>query len=104
MAEQIVGTGIECTYLGLRLARSQHIPIDLAKKGWKQAILDEFKRQGKEILPGAPFITITMPCGSVVKYQTFEDIPDEDVPCPCGNSKHRLVEHPVYEDIPGKVI
>ncbi|MBA7658235.1 hypothetical protein ES703_66184 [subsurface metagenome] len=83
----------EPIYIGLRLARTPEIPIDQAKREWKKAMLDEFKKQGKERVPGAPFITIDMPCGSKMIYERFEDIPDEDVPCSCGNEKHLFVEH-----------
>lgn len=83
----------EGEYVGLRLARLPEIPIDQAKKEWKEVILAAVKGQGKETIPGAPFITITMPCGSHIEYQNFEDIPDEDVPCDCGNPKHWFIQH-----------
>lgn len=79
--------------VGLQLQRPHEVPIEQAKKEWKKAILDEMKRQGKKMSPSAPFITITMPCGQEIKYKTWEDIPDEDVPCPCGDKKHFFVRH-----------
>ncbi len=39
-----------------------------------------------------PPITI-MPCGYQVEYKTIEDIPDHDVPCPCGSPNHWLVKY-----------
>ena len=36
---------------------------------------------------------VIMPCGSKVKYNTIFDIPNEDIPCPCGNPNHWLVKY-----------
>jgi len=36
---------------------------------------------------------VVMPCGSKVKYNTIFDIPNEDIPCPCGNPNHWLVKY-----------
>ena len=33
------------------------------------------------------------PCGSTVSYKTYDDIPETDVPCPCGNPKHWLIRY-----------
>ena len=35
-------------------------------------------------------------CGNSVMYRTFDDIPNEDVPCPCGNPKHWFIQ---YKDL-----
>jgi hypothetical protein len=81
--------------VGLHLARSEDIPIEQAKKTWKESILEHWRKQGVEFDPNAPFMSITMPCGERVEYQTFEDIPDEDVPCTCGNPNHWFVRHAI---------
>ncbi len=41
-------------------------------------------------------ITLTMPCGNFITYPDVEDIPMEDVLCPCGDSTHWLVK---YDDL-----
>ncbi len=38
-------------------------------------------------------LSIDMPCGRTVNYQTYEDIPAESTPCPCGNPKHWLIKY-----------
>ena len=37
-----------------------------------------------------PF-TVTMPCGEVFTISGPDDIPTENVECPCGNPKHHMV-------------
>jgi hypothetical protein len=39
------------------------------------------------------YLSINMPCGSHVEYKTPNDIPDEDVPCPCGDPKHWMIKY-----------
>ncbi len=80
---------------GLLLQRSSDVPTEAAGQEWKKAILEQMR--GKEPVPGAPFMTVTMPCGQVLKYEQFEDIPDHDVPCPCGDPNHCAVRYSVIE-------
>jgi hypothetical protein len=96
---------------GLRFSRPRDIPLPLARATWKQAILDKLKVQGgySETLPrqgllvklsiraGEPFAIITMPCEQTLTYQTFEDIPMEDVLCPCGDPEHIAVHYVVLQ-------
>ncbi len=96
MAENEVKVG-EYRYTGLQLQRSEGIPIEAARKLWKQSIINEAKKQGKEPAPGEPFIRIEAPCGQVIQYQTFEDIPVNDTPCPCGDPLHMAVRYIVLE-------
>jgi len=35
-------------------------------------------------------------CGGEASYKTWDDIPNESVPCPCGNPNHWLIR---YEDL-----
>ncbi len=98
-------------YEGIRFGRPRDIPLPLARATWKQAILDKLKEQNGysetvphqgqlvqfSTRPGEPFVTINMPCGQVLTYQTFEDIPTEDVPCPCGDSNHIAVHYVVLQ-------
>ena len=48
--------------------------------------------EGKPIDPEAPYAVITMDCGEEKTYRRIEDIPTEDVPCPCGNPNHWIVK------------
>ena len=45
------------------------------------------------VLISKPILDFRMPCGQSVKYESLSDIPKEDTPCPCGNSKHWLVKY-----------
>lgn len=38
-------------------------------------------------------LTIIMPCGSTVIYNHFKEVSQEDVPCPCGDPKHWLIQY-----------
>ena len=70
----------------------QHIGLLFQKKGpisWIEAMPELRARLLDE---GRLPITIEMPCSQTVRYKTFEDIPLEDVPCPCGNPGHWLVK------------
>jgi len=33
------------------------------------------------------------PCGGHATYKTWADIPDHDVPCPCGDPTHWLIRY-----------
>lgn len=59
--------------------------------------IEEAKRQGYGTGPKFHFIEITMPCDTRITYRTFNEIPKEDVPCPCGNPKHWIVKYEVLE-------
>lgn len=43
------------------------------------------------LLDGRPRI-IVMPCGEMIEYTSWADVPRHDVPCPCGNPRHWLVK------------
>lgn len=45
-------------------------------------------------VPDAPILSIDM-CGKTTKYQTYDDIPEVDVPCSCGNPNHWLIKYEV---------
>ena len=42
---------------------------------------------------GKSVLVIELDCGNAVDYKTFDDIPNEDVPCPCGNPKHWFIRY-----------
>ena len=75
--------------------------IEEAREEWKQSIINARRLGGVEQITKVPFLTINMPCGQVVQYETFEDIPSDDVPCPCGDDTHFVVEYctiPIKEE------
>ena len=41
-------------------------------------------------------LTIEMPCGEVATYETLEDIPLVDTPCPCGDPDHWSVRWMIW--------
>jgi hypothetical protein len=34
-----------------------------------------------------------MPCGETYKLKAIEDLPQEDLPCPCGDKGHWFVKY-----------
>ncbi len=65
----------------------------------KQVLVDELERHiGQEsiriiVKGGEPLLSITMECGNSVDYGTFDDIPNEDVSCPCGDKSHWFIQY-----------
>jgi len=45
-----------------------------------------------ELLNESPF-EITMPCGYSQKFDKYEDIPYEDLPCPCDGFNRYLIRY-----------
>lgn len=39
-----------------------------------------------------PLLRINTFCGETVEYQTADDVPVVDTPCPCGNPNHWLIQ------------
>jgi hypothetical protein len=37
-------------------------------------------------------LTIQTPCGRKIFYKYIDDVPDVDVPCPCGNPNHWVIK------------
>lgn len=54
---------------------------------------------GYEKIVGVRFIgkktalSVSMPCGEVVSYKEFRDIPTVTTFCPCGDPRHIIVEY-----------
>ena len=38
-------------------------------------------------------VEIEMPCGHVIHWESWRDIPREDTPCPCGDPSHWIVKY-----------
>ena len=41
-----------------------------------------------------PF-AVEMPCGEMLRYESRDDLPDEDTPCPCGDESHWAVKYEI---------
>ncbi len=62
----------------------------------RRAVLyDAFLRGQRPDEHGNISVTIKMPCGSTIVYPDIDDVPMENIPCPCGDTTHWLVR---YED------
>jgi len=61
--------------------------------------VEELKRGGMvHFNPDLPLLQITIPpCRHSVTYRSFEEIPEESVPCSCGNPNHWFIK---YTDAP----
>ena len=92
------------TYVGILFQRSSGIPLGVAREGWRKEILERARQQGIDTESGLPFITIKMPCGVEIVYQLFDDIPEVDTPCSCGNPKHWVVRYKELDDKAHKII
>lgn len=38
------------------------------------------------------FLKVLMPCGYSVEYQSIDDVPMINTPCPCGRANHWIVK------------
>ena len=66
----------------------------------RENILSFYNRHNREIggkpfpLLPRPVVIISardLPCGTVFEYQSLEDIPADDTPCPCGDPTHWMI-------------
>ena len=69
----------------------------------KQVLVDSIKRKIKEagILRRNyedVLVVELRDCGGKESYKTWDDIPNESVPCPCGNPTHWLIKYG-YQDL-----
>jgi len=66
----------------------------------KQLLVDSMLGEEGPVVfnPDLPLLSITAPCGCAVHYRSFDEIPEVDVPCPCGNPRHTMIR---YEDKSG---
>jgi hypothetical protein len=77
-----------------------------AKDGALDAIKEVEMRLKKEglNLKNANILFIKMPCGKSISFKKYEDIPDESMPCTCGNPKHYFIRYVKTEDVPREKI
>lgn len=75
--------------LCVQLQNNTDKPVDY--KELKEGAIDEMERKkGEEIL--WPLL-IEMPCGHEHVFNSRKDIPNESIPCPCGDSRHLVFEY-----------
>ncbi len=81
----------------LRRARRNNYPL------LKQVLVDYIKgfvkmarATGTETPRPDVVLAIDLGCGHSATYKTYDDIPETDVPCSCGNPKHWLIR---YQDL-----
>lgn len=89
-----VAEGVEVEkVVGLCLVKPAGVPLEVARCHWEDSIKRHMVGLGltDEQSKGEPFLTIKMPCGEGGIFDTFENIPNESIPCPCGDPKHWLV-------------
>ena len=60
--------------------------------GDRQTLIDHLKHQYGAPLPVVDLV-IKLSCGHQVVYKTEDDIPDHDVPCPCGDPRHWMIRY-----------
>jgi len=58
----------------------------------RQAVLDLLD-EVKAIRGKDGYFEITMHCGYSQRFEKHEDIPFEDLPCPCGKSDYYLIKY-----------
>lgn len=73
------------------------------RNGWsmlKQVLVDAIKQKIRDeggpvhrSYSGGVLVIDLDPCGGQAVYQTWDDIPDHDVPCPCGDRTHWLIRY-----------
>lgn len=105
-SEGVTFIGVDAGVSGCEPARATLEWINFKRRAkrngypWpKQALVDAIKREVRRegILKrkyADAVLEISLdPCGSKVSYKTFDDIPEQDVPCPCGNPDHWMIRY-----------
>lgn len=78
---------LACEFVGL----SFHIRKGGDRRRYsEESIRKAAKQMGSDILE-KPLLVIRMPCGEEYRYETFDDIPLENVMCSCGDETHIVV-------------
>ena len=63
-------------------------------KQWTEERVEEHPSALGGLVYGAPFLRVELAeCGSGITYSTEVDVPEESVPCPCGNPTHWLIKY-----------
>ncbi len=98
-----VSTLKDATYTALYFA--YHVATDaigaIPEDGsWRQATREDgdemVRAEGSTRLREFFPLRTELPCGNVAEYQTLDDVPMTDVPCPCGDPAHWFVRY-IYQ-------
>lgn len=77
--------------------RSRRNGYGLLKQVLVDAIKEQIRGNGKLRRNYEAALEVELKdCGGKASYKTWDDIPDESVPCPCGNPNHWLIQ---YKDL-----
>lgn len=100
---QVIGVGIELSGMGGFTPEAMEGLVKRAEANgyslMKQILVDcidgEIVAKGHGQPPQTPdiYLSVSMPCGNVVNYRTAKDIPEVDVPCPCGDKSHWIIRY-----------
>ena len=95
MVEQLIEVDLDRAYhTALFFQKSRDISWERAMPLLKEELFNYIEENGgNRKTPYGFFISLKLPCGSVVNYKTFEDIPKVDTPCFCGNPLHWFVQY-----------
>ena len=85
----IVAEGEITSFIGILI----RAPAGVLSKDF--IVTKESAQAYKEENPDKPLLILEMPCGSRAEYPTYDDIPEVDVPCPCGNPNHWLIKYEI---------
>ncbi len=81
--------------VGVLLTAKGEATREQARDSFVEYIMDNVPPEWSTERPNAALLTIRLDCGGSESYQTAEDIPLVNVPCPCGDPTHWLLK---YED------
>ena len=80
--------------------RSRRNGYSLLKQVLVDAVKEQIRENGRLRRNYDAVLEIELEgCGGKASYKTWDDIPDESIPCPCGNPNHWLIR---YCDLRGK--
>jgi len=97
-AEVLVRGGDIVTCIGILFQKSKDVSWEVALPLMKAESIRLFEEQGRDhTTPDFIWCDVTLPCGNRALYKTFEDIPRVDVPCPCGDPTHWLVQYRTFD-------
>lgn len=86
-------------FVGLRIGYEDEGQIGAALLKLEGYARNAAAREGRDMDRDNLFlIGIVMPCGARFLFRRAEDIPREDVPCPCGDPLHTIVRYERKEE------
>lgn len=81
----------------VRVPTPREMLVEMVRNNYKE-IEARMAAAGGEGFVHAPMLKVELKdCGGVAVFATEEEIPYEDVPCPCGNPNHWLIKYEVTD-------